>query len=97
MIEMIEHRENARKKIVYASVARLSDRLREEFPIPDRRPQLSSTTFRMKTCFRFPARDTMSAQKALSILGFQIHPVPAEDHRGREVRSLSPSFGFPHP
>lgn len=73
VIEMIDYRPRARKRVKYASIVELCDKLRLKYGIADRRPPLSSPMFRHKDedLLPFPMRDTIRTADALSVLGYE--------------------------
>jgi Helix-turn-helix domain len=72
-LEMVDYRRLATKRVRYSSVIKLCDDLRITFNIRDRRPTLENSMFRHKDedLLPFPISDTMTAEEAAEILGFE--------------------------
>lgn len=73
LINLIEYRRNARKRVLYSSIVRFCDKLRAEYCIADRRPPLSNPIFRHRDddLLPFPWSDTINSGIALSALGYE--------------------------
>jgi len=71
MVDMVDYRSHSVKRIRYASIVDLCNRLRREFAIPDRRkPQSSpSLRYRDEDLLPFPLSDTITADDALGAMG----------------------------
>jgi excisionase family DNA binding protein len=71
-IEMIDYAKHKRKRVKYASVVALCDRLREHFGIPDRRAPLPVPYFRHRDedLLPFPLSDTIYVEEVARILGY---------------------------
>lgn len=72
LLNLIDFRRGARKRILYSSIVRFCDRIRAKFGIPDRRPPLSNPIFRHKDddLLPFPISDTIGIKAVLPPLGF---------------------------
>lgn len=62
-----------RKRVLYASVVRYCDYLRQRYGIPDRRPPLANAIFRHRDedLLPFPIRDTIGVRQAMALLGYE--------------------------
>ena len=72
LIDVIDYGSGRRQRVLYASIVRFCDRLREKYAIPDQRPPLPNEIFRHRDehLLPFPLSDTISAKDALSCLGY---------------------------
>ena len=72
IIEMIDYRFHARKRVRYQSIVDLCDRLRQRYAIPDTRPPLASPMLRHRDVdlLPFPLTDTIDVLRALEVLGY---------------------------
>lgn len=75
MLELVSYRKGATKRILYGSVLRFCDRLREQYTIPDRRPQLADplSRHRDEDLLPFPLADTALAAEACAALGYETY------------------------
>jgi hypothetical protein len=73
-IEIIDYAPRKHKRVRYASVVALCDRLRADYGIADRRPALASPIFRHRDedLLPFPLSDTMLMRDVLPILGYEV-------------------------
>jgi hypothetical protein len=73
LIDLVEYRPNARKRVLYASIVRFCDDLRTKYRINDRRPPLTNPLFRHRDedLLPFPMSDTMASTEALHVLGYE--------------------------
>lgn len=73
VIEMVDYRKGAHKRVKYSSILELCDALRKKYGIADRRQPLSNPMFRHKDedLLPFPLSDTIYMAEALSILGYE--------------------------
>lgn len=71
-IEIIDYKKRKRKRVRYASIVAFCDRLRRDYHIKDRRPELASAILRHRDAdlLPFPLTDTMSADDAARVLGY---------------------------
>ena len=71
-IEIIDYEFRARKRVRYASVVALCDRLRTIYAIADRRPRLDASYLRHRDedLLPFPLTDTIYAEDVERVLGY---------------------------
>lgn len=70
VLEMIEYRKHARRKVSYQSIVEFCDRLRNMYNIPDRRPLLVPPLRHTdEDLLPFPLRITMHSDEATAALG----------------------------
>jgi excisionase family DNA binding protein len=72
LIEVIDYAFGKRKRVRYASLVDLCDRLRRQFGIEDRRPPLSAPYLRHRDAdvLPFPISDTIYVKEACDVLGY---------------------------
>lgn len=73
LLNLVNYRKNSRHRVLYSSIVRFCDGLRQSYGIPDRRPTLSNPIFRHKDEDLLPFRlsDTMYSAEALAALGYE--------------------------
>lgn len=71
MIDMIDYRPGARKKVRYHSLVEFCNGLRRQWDLPDRRPILSAPYLRHRDrdLLPFPMQETMDRREAMRALG----------------------------
>jgi hypothetical protein len=71
LLEMVDYRQRAWKKIRYRSIANFCDQLRAQYSIPDRRPTLSAAFLRHRDedLLPFPLSITMGSEEAIVAMG----------------------------
>ena len=85
-IFLVDYRHGARKRVLYSSIVRFCDGLREKYSIPDRRPTLDAPWFRHRdeALLPFPLADTMDSAEAIAALGYaDIRPLTCLIEEGR--------------
>jgi hypothetical protein len=72
LISMVEYRRGAHRRILYSSIVRYCDHLRERYRIADRRPPKNPMLrHRDEDLLPFPLTDTVYSPEALAALGYQ--------------------------
>jgi hypothetical protein len=85
LIEMVDYRKGARKRVKYSSIVAHCDLLRRRYQIADRRPPLSNPMLRHRDddLLPFPMSDTIHMKEVMAILGYESHePVRGMIHEG---------------
>jgi hypothetical protein len=85
LIEMVDYRKGARKRVKYSSIVAHCDLLRERYQIADRRLPLSNPMLRHRDddLLPFPMSDTIHMKEVMAILGYESHePVRGMIHEG---------------
>jgi hypothetical protein len=73
LLDVIDYGAGRRQRVLYASVVRYCDSLRDLYCIPDRRPRLAGSLFRHRDedLLPFPLSDTIDVTRALACVGYE--------------------------
>jgi len=73
LLTLVSYRRQAHKRILYSSIVRFCDGLRERYGIANNRPKLDHPMFRHRDAdlLPFPLTDTIYSAEALSALGYE--------------------------
>jgi len=73
LLDLVDYRYQARKRVLYSSIVRFCDHLRQRYGIQDRRPPLSNPMFRHRDedLLPFPLSDTIGSAEVLAALGYE--------------------------